>query len=105
MSNGWNGSFPSAARRLRKSSNIVFQHLEWILAVDVRTPSRSNRTASKRPGVIGLCGGLMAMAPIDGWRQLARVVERAQHSAPGLADDAGFDCTRQVRLRRALSWL
>ena len=52
-----------AARRLRKSSNIVFQQLEWILAVDVRTPSRSNRTASNWPGAIGLCEGLMACLP------------------------------------------
>src|SRR5262249_7169735 len=63
MSNGRNGSLPSAARRLRKSSNIVFQHLAWILAVEVRTPSRSNRTASKLSGVIGLCGGLTVVAP------------------------------------------
>src|SRR4029453_18957234 len=64
MSNGRNASFPAAARRPRKSSNMVFQHLEGILAVDVRTPSRSNRTASKWPGVIGSCGDLMAVAPM-----------------------------------------
>src|SRR4030095_12535333 len=64
MSIGRSGSSPAAARRPRKSSNIVFQHLEWILAVDVRTPSRSNRTASKWPGVIGSCGDLMAVAPM-----------------------------------------
>src|SRR5262245_3876756 len=59
MSNGRNGSFFSAARWRRKSSNIVFQQLEWILAVDVRTPSRSNSTASNRSGVMGLCERLM----------------------------------------------
>src|SRR5215472_15224543 len=64
MSNGWNGSFLSAARRRRKSSNMVFQHLLWILAVDVRTPSRSNRTASNRSQAIGRCGGLTAAAPL-----------------------------------------
>src|SRR5262245_20792395 len=63
MSNGRNGSFFSAARWRRKSSNIVFQHLPWILAVDVRTPSRSNSTASNRSGVMGLCERLMA-APL-----------------------------------------
>src|SRR5262245_36471084 len=60
MSNGWNGSFLSAARWRRKSSNIVFQQLEWILAVDVRTPSRSNSTALNRSGVMGWCERLMA---------------------------------------------
>src|SRR5262245_36109443 len=53
MSNGRNGSFFSDTRWWRKSSNIVFQQLEWILAVDVRTPSRSNSTASNRSGVMG----------------------------------------------------
>src|SRR5262245_32363218 len=59
MSNGRNGSFLSAARWRRKSSNIVFQELEWITAVEVRTPSMSNSTASNRSGVMGLCARLM----------------------------------------------
>src|SRR5262249_34210634 len=59
MSNGRTASFFSAARWRRKSSNIVFQQLEWIVAVDVRTPSRSNNTASNRSGVMGLCERLM----------------------------------------------
>src|SRR5262245_19884410 len=63
MSNGRNGSFLSAARWRRKSSNIVFQQLEWILAVDVRTPSRSNSTALNRSGVMDWCERLMA-APL-----------------------------------------
>src|SRR5215472_8530386 len=60
MSNGRNASFFSAARWRRKSSNTVFQQLEWIVAVDVRTPSMSNNTASNRSGVMGLCERLMA---------------------------------------------
>src|SRR5215813_14939625 len=70
MSNGRNGSFFSAARWRRKSSNIVFQQLEWILAVDVRTPSRSNSTASNRSGVMGLCERLMVAPWLLGYEFL-----------------------------------
>src|SRR5262245_53626388 len=80
MSNGRNGSFFSAARWRRKSSNIVFQQLEWIVAVDVRTPSRSNSTASNRSGVMGLWERLMVTPLVRGdtspWRQQGRPCRR-----------------------------
>src|SRR5262245_34473064 len=84
MSNGRNGSFFSAARWRRKSSNIVFQQLEWILAVDVRTSSRSNSTASNRSGVMGLCEG--------SWRLPWFVVIPARRASTAtLVGAAGWD--------------